>query len=115
MLTAGDSWIGQEVEKRQDKRLLSHAPVIFSIFGSKFHREYASMTFNHSDGGLCIETAQAIHPGTTLYIRRGKINTDEPCDTCWQRVRTSSLGEVKWCREIADKYGTYFCIGVRYY
>jgi hypothetical protein len=115
MLTAGDSWIGQEVEKRRDKRLLSHAPVIFSIFGSKFHREYASMTFNHSDGGLCIETAQAIHPGTTLYIRRGKINTDEPCDTRWQRVRTSSLGEVKWCREIADKYGSYFCIGVRYY
>ena len=115
MLTTGDNWISQEVEKRRDKRLLSHAPVMFSIFGSKFHREYASMTFNHSDGGLCIETAQAIHPGTTLYIRRGKINTDEPCDTRWQRVRTSSLGEVKWCREIADKYGTYFCIGVRYY
>ena len=39
MLTTGDNWISQEVEKRQDKRLLSHAPVMFSIFGSKFHRE----------------------------------------------------------------------------
>jgi hypothetical protein len=115
MLIAGDNWIIHEDEKRQAKRFMSHAPVIFSVFGSKFHREYASMTFNHSDSGLCIEAGEAIPPGTTLYIRRGKINTDEPCDTRWQCLRTSSLGEVRWCREIADKFGTYFCIGVRYY
>ena len=101
-------------DKRSYERFMSHAPVIFSIFGSKFHREYVSMTFNHSDGGLCIETAEAINPGTSLYIRRGKADADESYSPQWHYLRTSSLGEVRWCRELTDKFGTYYCVGVKY-
>jgi hypothetical protein len=114
MLIAGDNWITYEDDKRRDKRFVWHAPIIFSIFGSKFHREYSSMTFNHSGGGLCIEVAETINPGTTLYLRRGKINTDENYDLRWHHLRASFLGEVRWCREFSDKLGIYHCIGARY-
>jgi len=40
MLIAGDNWITYEDEKRRDERFMSHAPVSFSIFSSRFHREY---------------------------------------------------------------------------
>jgi hypothetical protein len=73
------------------------------------------MTFNHSRSGLCLEAAEALKPGTTLCICRGNKSTDEIYDVNWKYIRNSSLGEVRWCREVKDKYGTYFCVGVRYY
>jgi len=102
-------------DKRREERFMSHAPVVFSLFGSKFHREHASMTFNHSKNGLCLEAAEAIKPGTTLYIRKGAISADENYDARWQQLRTSCLGDVRWCRELKDKLGTYYCVGVKYY
>jgi hypothetical protein len=115
MRAATDEGVQEREDKRRDKRLMSHAPLIFSIFGSNFQRESASMTFNHSRGGLCFEAAEPIKPGTTLCIRRGKAPVDESHDARWEHLPTSSLGEVRWCRELADKFGTYYCIGVKYY
>jgi len=115
MLIAGDNVIIYEDEKRRDERFMSHAPILFSIFGSQFHREYSAMTFNHSHGGLCIESAEPIKPGTAIYIRRGHLDAVDGHAATWHHLRTSSLGEVKWCRELVDKFGTYYCIGVKYY
>lgn len=115
MLIAGDNWIIYEDEKRRDERFMSHTPVIFSIFGSRFHREYSSMTFNHGDGGLCIESAEPIKPGTTLCLRRGKTPADESHQASWKHLPAASVGEVRWCREATDKFGTYYCVGVKFY
>jgi len=115
MLIAEDSWIIYEDEKRRDERFMSHAPVIFSILGSGFHRECASMTFNHSDGGLCLESAAPLKPGTTLWLRREKPGAVDGHAARWDHMRPSCLAEVRWCRELTDKFGTYYCIGVRYY
>jgi hypothetical protein len=102
-------------DKRVDERYSSHAPIIFSFFGTKFQREFASMTFNHSKNGLCLEAAEEIKPGTTLFIRRGSVPAEEPYRINWKPLRNTSLGEVRWCRELEDKFGTYYCVGVRYY
>jgi hypothetical protein len=115
MPTTGDKRAAKRKEKRQDKRFSSHAPIIFSFPDNNLHRDYASMTFNHSKKGLCLEAAEALKPGTMLYIRRGNKSTDEIYDVNCKYIRNSSLGEVRWCREVKDKYGTYFCVGVRYY
>ena len=101
-------------DNRQDERFSSHAPVIFSRFGTQSHREYASMTFNHSRKGMCLEAAEALSPGTTLYIRRADKPEDEHYEASWKHLRTFSLAEVKWCRELADKFGTYYCVGLKY-
>jgi len=107
--------IVQAGNKRRDKRFSSHAPVTFSVLGTKFGREFASMTFNHSKSGLCLETAEEVKPGTVLFIRRGRHPVDEQHDVNWKHLRHASLGEVRWCRELEDKFGAYYCLGVRYY
>ena len=115
MATAGVDSTRNQDDKRLDERYSSTAPVIFSFFGCKFQREFASMTFNHSKNGLCLEAAEEIKPGTTLFIRRGTLLADEPYEINWKHLRNTSLGEVRWCRELEDKFGTYYRVGVRYY
>ncbi len=114
MPTSDDKRITEGEDNRQDERFSLQAPVIFSHFGSKFHREYTVMTFNLSKNGLCLEVAEAIKPGATIYLRKGITPADEGYAANWNHLRTASLGEVRWCRELADKSGTY-CVGVKYY
>jgi hypothetical protein len=103
------------VDKREDERFASHVPIIFSRFGSGFHREFGARTFNHSKNGLCFDTAEEIKPGTTLWIRRKITRTDEGGEENRIHLRVSSLGEVRWCRELVDKFGSYYIVGVKYF
>jgi hypothetical protein len=102
-------------DKRQDERFSLHAPIIFSRVGANCHRKYASVTFNASKNGLCIESAVAIKPGTTILIHRGNLISDKGYTTGWKQVRTSSLAEVRWCRELTADFGTYYSVGAKYY
>jgi len=102
-------------DQRHEKRITSHAPLIFTFFSSMFQHEYVSMTFNHSRGGMCMETDEPFKPGSVLYIRLGKITADHIYNVNRKFLRTSTLGEVKWCREHRDKFGNYYRIGVKYF
>lgn len=106
-------WMQQD--KRQDKRFTSHAPLIFTPFGTRFNREYVSMTFNHSRSGMCMEASEPCRPGSVLYIRLGNAPLDEGYQVNQKYLRTTTLAEVKWCREHHDKFGTYYRIGVKYF
>jgi hypothetical protein len=68
MAAAGDKRSIEQEDGRQDERFDSYAPIMFSLFGNKFHRTYASRTSNHSKNGLCLEADEALKPGTTLCI-----------------------------------------------
>ena len=115
MSTTGDKRIKAGVDRRKDERFSSHTPIIISNFDTMLHREYASVSFNISKNGLCLEAAEAIKPGTTLLIRRGNLVLDASYDVSCKLVRTSSLAEVRWYRERVDKLGKYYSIGVKYY
>ena len=104
-----------QAEKRQDERIISHAPLIVALFNTKFRREYASMTFNHSRGGMCLESAEPFKPGSVLYIRLNNAPDDQLYHGNRDHLRTSTLGEVKWSRECRDKFSTYYQLGVKYY
>ena len=101
--------------KRQDERIKSHAPLIVARFSTKFHREYASMTFNHSRGGMCLEAPEPFKPGSVLFVRLNNAPEDQLYQDNRQHLRTTTLAEVKWCREFRDKYSTYYRLGVKYY
>ena len=106
---------GIQADQRKDKRIRSHAPLIIAPFSTKFHREYASMTFNHSRGGLCLEAAEPFKSGSVLYIRLGNAPADQVYQSNQEHLRTTTLAEVKWSREYRDKFSTYYRIGVKYY
>ena len=102
-------------DQRKDERIISHTPIIIAPFSTRFHREYASMTFNHSRNGMCLEAAEPFKPGYVLYIRLGNAPVDQVYHVSREHLRTSTLAEVKWCREFRDKFSTYYRIGVKYY
>ena len=112
---------GIEVDQRKDERIRSHAPLVVALFSTKFRREYASMSFNHSKGGMCLEVPEPFNPGSVLYIRL----SNAPEDQVYQvyqgnqgnrdHLRTTTLAEVKWIREYQDNFSTYYRIGVKYY
>ena len=106
-------WLRQD--QRQEERFTSHAPLIFTYFSTRFHREQASMTFNHSRTGMCMEAPEPCRPGSILFIRLSNAKIDEVYDLNHKHLRTTTLAEVKWCREHQDKFGTYYRIGVKYF
>jgi len=102
-------------DQRREERITSHALLIFTRFSIRFHREHASMTFNHSRGGMCMEASEPCSPGSVLFIRLGNAKVDEIYHINRKYLRTTTLAEVKWCREHRDKFGTYCRIGVKYF
>ena len=102
-------------DQRKEERIASHAPLIFTYFSTRFHREQASMTFNHSRVGMCMETSEPCKPGSILFIRLSNAKIDEVYQQNRKYLRTTTLAEVKWCREHQDKFGNYYQIGVKYF
>ena len=103
------------IDQRQDERIRSHAPLVVSLFSTKFRREYASMSFNHSQGGMCLEAPEPFSAGSVLYIRLGTAAVDQVYQGNWDHLRTTTLAEVKWSRAYRDNFSTYYRIGVKYY
>jgi hypothetical protein len=102
-------------DQRIDERFVSNASIIFSLFSSRFWREYPSKTLNYSKDGMCFESDQPLTPGTNLFIRVVEHpNSDFGIDqsVC---LRSSTLAEVKWCSDLSDKHGICYSVGVRYY
>ncbi len=104
-----------QVDRRQDERIRSHVPLVVALFSTKFRREYASMTFNYSSGGMCFEVPEPFNPGCVLYIRLDNSPVEQVYQGNWDHLRTTTLAEVKWSREYRDKFSTYYRIGVKYY
>jgi hypothetical protein len=102
-------------EKRAVARTFSHVPIVFSHFSTKNYLENRSMTFNHSSDGMCFESAEVLSPGAILYIRTTQTPADKIYHGNREGLRHTTLAEVKWCRESADDYGSYYCVGVKYY
>ncbi len=106
---------GIQADQRKEDRIILHAPLIFGPFSTRFHREFASMTFNHSKGGMCLEATEPFKPGYVLYIRLDNAPTDQSYYGDRKYLRSTTLGEVKWCREFQDNFSTYYRIGIQYY
>ncbi len=104
----------QKREKRADERFASNAAIIFSYFSTKNWAENRSVTLNISAGGMCFESRHLFKPRANLYIR-----TEQNPETVsgirnWNLLRTSTLAQVRWCREITREDGSWYSIGVKY-
>jgi len=102
-------------EKRTDERFVSNAPIFFSFFSTRFWHECASMTLNHSKGGMCFESRDPLTPGTNLFIRVDQHPDLTPGTNQNGWLRNSTLATVKWCLELPDEHRSAYRVGVRYY
>jgi len=105
--------LGKE-EKRTGERFASNTAIIFSNFSTKNWAENRSVTLNISAGGMCFESRHSFKPHANLYIRTGQ--NPEMVSNIHNRhlLRTSTLAEVRWCREVTGEDGCWYSIGVKY-
>ena len=104
----------QKREKRANERFASRSAVIFSYFSSKNWTENQSSTLNISAGGMCFESRHSFKPHANLYIRTGQNPQGVSNIHNWHLLRTSTLAEVRWCRELSREDATWYSIGVKY-
>jgi hypothetical protein len=103
------------MEKRTDGRFASKATIIFSYFSTKNWVEKRSVTLNLSAGGMCFESRYSFKPGADLYIRTGQNPETVSGIGNWDLLRTSTLAEVRWCREMTRDDSAWYSIGVKYF
>ena len=101
-------------EKRANERFASNAAIIFSYFSTKNWVENPSVTLNLSVGGMCFESRHSFKAHADLYIRIGQKPETVSGIRDRNLLRTSTLAEVRWCREISHEDGARYSIGVKY-
>jgi hypothetical protein len=84
---------------------------------SVFNQEdvFEALLVDYSPDGLCAETERRILPGTSVYVRIDTRQAGESGKAGLRGLRTTALGEVKWCRELNPDRSPVYRVGVRYY
>ena len=101
------------MQKRADKRHKCEASVICNYF-NKNNTVNATM-LNCGEGGMYFESDSFFKEGTNIFfkVKTCSLNTSapEPCTG----LRTASLAQVRWWKEMSNEETSRFGIGVKYY
>jgi hypothetical protein len=106
-------------EKRIERRQACEAMIKWTQFNRiafNYGQEiyYHAKVLNFSKSGLYFETEYPLKPGMTILFRIEvsccKASNLEDCEC----LRTISLADVKWCRDLVKNGESYFGIGARY-
>ena len=99
-------------DQRNAKRCRYCATIGFSYFNRK--QTHTAELVNFSQEGMCFKSKISLKPGATVFIRLKETTPlDLFPDSC-SGLRSTTLAEIKWCREIGDDAAIYYEIGVRY-
>ena len=99
-------------EKRANKRYAYSAPIVFSGFNTK--DSYNAQTLNYCMDGLGLKSTLPLRLGKTICIRVTHFKQDAPGSGEFDGLRSITLAEVKWCREIARPNDFTYEVGVKY-
>lgn len=100
-------------EKRCEERQGCDAAIEWAYFNKG--ENFGARMLNFSKGGGYFVSGQPLLPGATILIRLQacEASGQPPCEG--GTLRTTALGEVKWCRELSGTSTGWFGIGVRYH
>ncbi len=99
-------------EKRRHPRHNCEASIEWCYFHKGSY--YDAKLLNFSRGGVYIETAQDIMPGSTIVMRLKKLLSDKIDSVDHEYPRLVSLGEVEWRTQISGGHRSQYGAGVRY-
>jgi len=100
-------------EKRSYDRIYFSADVAFSYF-NKDHSHFAQ-TLNLGSGGMCFRSSLFLIPGATVCIRLEKIHPNASGTRFCEGLRSVTLAQVKWCREVPGDEEPHYRAGVKYF
>jgi hypothetical protein len=105
--------VTDQTEKRTRDRHNQKAYITWTYFNTDHF--FRGKLLNYSESGLCFESEFKLQPGATIYIRLDKFLTDPSDCKFHEGVRTVTLGEAKWCKEIYVVGSHKYAIGIKYY
>lgn len=105
--------INNHMETRCDERCCCEAIVKWSHFNETM--QFDAKILNFSRSGIYLEADQALKPGTTVFIRLEILLSGTWGSSYHGWLRTVTLGQVKWCKELDRNGPKYYGIGVRYH
>jgi hypothetical protein len=100
-------------DKRSCARHSHTAPISFSYFNKEY--SYEAQTLNFCDEGMRFKSEVLLQPGATVYIRVKKFHPDGFSNGDCRGLRSASLAEVKWCKEVINENRPLYEIGAKYY
>jgi hypothetical protein len=104
--------LAEHAEKRMYERYNCETLIKWSYFNQdKF---FDAKIFNFSKNGCYFETSSAIRPNATIFIRLENLFTKNMSLSEYECLRTISIGEVRWCKELSKDGLSYYSVGVRH-
>jgi hypothetical protein len=100
-------------EKRRARRHCQRLALVMSVFNQG--AVFKAQMVNYGEDGICAETAHHVLPGTSLHMRIDTRQAAEVGKAVWQGLKTTELGEVKWCRTLGQGRSLHYHMGIRYY
>jgi hypothetical protein len=105
--------VGAKMEKRNCDRHNQEARIFCACFNT--NKYYQAKLLNYCEGGLYFESEIAFKPRTSIYIRIEEFSKEASEPPLHNGFRTTTLGEVKWCRAISGTEFYKFGVGIKYY
>jgi len=107
------------LDKRRDVRIPVDAYITFTPFVTRNEVKFRTKTFDCSTEGMAFESKCCLKKGNSLFIhteyppypgtkRKFYYSRDRQC------LRTTTLAEVKWCREMSGESEYNYRVGVKY-
>lgn len=100
-------------ERRAFKRNNYQIPVEISFV--RDGKISSAQSLNHCEGGMCLATNGAFHPGVSLSVRVKDFHPRGPCIGLCKGLRSITLAEVRWCTEIADPDVSQYRVGIQFF
>ena len=109
----------KDIEKRTYKRHncdaeIKWTPFNRTVFNDGREKYYPARVLNFSKSGLYLETRYSMKPGMTVLFRTEASVCGASEHEGYANLRTISLIEIKWCRELLKNGESYFGMGARY-
>jgi hypothetical protein len=102
----------EHAEKRAYHRYICEALIKGSYLNKD--RLFDAKIVNFSEDGFSFETSSEIRPHATIFTRLENLFTENMNLSEHECLRTVSIGEVRWCRELLKDGLTYYVVGVRH-
>ncbi len=100
--------------KKALERLSQTATIEFSYF-NRDQDYHEAQTLHHSDEGIRFKAMVPLSPGATILIRAKDLHPNGACNGDCRGLRSLTLAEVKWCKEILNESESFYEISAQYY
>ena len=100
------------MEKRIDKRHRCKASIAWGCFNKR--KMYNAKVLNYSKDGMYFESDVFFKEGANIYFQMNDCLFDDSDPEISEGLRTTSLAEVKWWKDIGGEDDSHFGVGVKY-